>query len=208
MGLFLSMSGVVAGNEDDVLNALRAYAEDREGLLEEAALTVEDKGCLVISEGVGGTTILYPVDFFDWDSAADYLSQRLGKPVFSFHVHDGDLWMYALYENGRVVDQFNPLPDYWQELGEQERCAWQGNAFEVAKRVPGLKLNQISNYLIQWGGEILESGQRKKAYPTDQFYYGSEWQLVDFMGKLGLGYPIDDRGAAHGATYRFQCETE
>src|SRR5262249_1240635 len=99
MGLFLSMSGVVGGDEDSVIDALRTYAEENDGSLEPAELTTEGEGCLVVSEGTGGVSVLYPGDFFDWDSAAQYLSRRLRKPVFSFHIHDGDLWMYSLYEN-------------------------------------------------------------------------------------------------------------
>jgi hypothetical protein len=205
MGQFLSMSGVVGGNEVSVVNALRAYAQDHQGGMEEAELTTEDDGCLVISEGPGGVTVLYPGDFFDWDSAAQNLSQRLRKPVFSFHIHDSDLWMYSFYENGEIVDQFNPVPDYWQELDEDERRSWQGNATEVARRVPGLAPEQIAKYLVHWGDDVFGSSEQKKAYPTDQFHYGDDWQLVDFMGKLGLDYPIDDRGAVHGVTYRFEC---
>jgi hypothetical protein len=207
MGLFLSMSGVMGGDEDSVVDALRSYAEDNRGLLEEKELTAEEEGCLVVSAGTGGVTVLYPSDFFDWDSAAQYLSTRLGRPVFSFHIHDGDLWMYLLYQNGKVVDQFNPLPDYWEELENDERQAWKGNATAVAQRIPGLAPQQITRYLVQWGDEMLEAPERKKAYPTDRFYYGDDWQLVDFMGKLGLAYPIDDRGAAHGVTYRFKCKS-
>ncbi len=205
MGLFLSMSGVVGGDEDSVLDALRAYAEENDGSLEAASLTTDDDGCLVLSQGVGGVSVLYPGDFFEWDRAAEFLSRRLERPVFSFHIHDGDLWMYLLFENGDIVDQFNPVPDYWEELEDEERRSWGGNAAEVARRVPGLTPEHISRYLVQWGDEVLEGGKRKKAYPADQFYYGDDWQLVDFLGKLGLDYPIDDRGAAHGATYRFEC---
>jgi hypothetical protein len=151
--------------------------------------------------------VLYPGNFFDWDNAAQFLSERLGKPVFSFHIHDGDLWMYVLYDKGKVVDQFNPVPDYWQELDDTERHSWQGNPSEVARRVPGLTIEQISRYLKQWGDEVFESGERKKAYPTDQFYYGDDWQLVDFMAKLGLDYPVDDQGAPHGTTYKFRCQS-
>jgi hypothetical protein len=139
-------------------------------------------------------TVLYPPDFFDWDSAAKYLSKQVGHPVFSFHIHDGDLWMFSLFENGEVVDQFNPVPDYWQELEDEERRSWQGNATVVAHRVPGLAPEHISKYLVQWDDEVFDSAARKKAYPTDQFFYGDDWQLVDFVGKLGLDYPVDDRG--------------
>lgn len=158
--------------------------------------------------GLAGVAVLYPGNFFDWDSTSQFLSQRLKKPVFSFHIHDGDLWMYSLYEKGAVVDQFNPVPDYWQELDENERLSWQGNASEVAKRVPGLLPEQISKYLIQWGDDVLESDERKKAYPTDQFHNGDDWQLVDFLKKLGFDYPVDDRGAPHGVTYRFECKPQ
>jgi hypothetical protein len=204
MGLFLSMSGVLGGDEDSVVDALRIYAEDNTGSLEKAELTTEDDGCLVICECTGGVTVLYPGDFLGWDSAAEYLSQQFKKPVFSFHIHDGDLWMYSLYEHGEIVDQFNPVPDYWQELDDEERRSWQGKANEVARRVPGLAPEEIASYLVQWGDEVFESAERKKAYPTDQFYYGDDWQLIDFMGKLGLDYPVDDRGAPFGTTYRFK----
>jgi hypothetical protein len=206
MGMFLAMSGVMGGDEDSVVDALRAYAEANDGCLEEAALTIDDDGCLVISEGVEGVTVLYPGEFFEWDDAAAQLSQRLGKPVFSFHIHDGDLWMYLLYEGGEVVDQFNPVPNYWQELEEDERRSWRGNSDEIARRVPGLTPEQIAKYLVEWDDEVFEAAERKKAYPADQFYYGDDWQLIDFMNKLGLDYPLDDRGAPHGATYEFKCK--
>lgn len=207
MGLFLAMSGVIGGRENSVADTLRAYAEENEGSLDKAELTIEDDGCLVISEGVSGATVLYPRDFFDWDSASKYLSERLRRPVFSFHIHDGDLWMYLLFENGRVVDQFNPVPDYWQDLEDDDegRRSWQGDAAEVARRVPGLASELIAKYLVPWDDKVFKAAERKKAYPTDEFYYGDEWQLVDFMRKLALDYPLDDRGEPHGAAYRFQC---
>jgi hypothetical protein len=206
MGLFLSMSGVIGGSKGSVVDALRAYAEATDGSLDEAELTTEDDGCLVVSESVSGINVLYPGDFFDWDGASEHLSRRLGKPVFSFHIHDDDLWMYSLYEHGGIVDQFNPVPDYWGELETDERRSWQGSAAEVARRVPGLAPEQITRYLVEWGDEVFESDERKKAYATDEFYYGDDWQLVDFMRKLGLEWPVDSRGTSRGRTYQFNCK--
>ena len=207
MGLFLAMSGVVGVPQSSVVSALKSFAESKGGSLTEQELTTEDKECMVLSAGVRGMTVLYPWEFFDWDGAAQYLSKYLGKPVFSFHIHDGDLWMFSLFENGKVLDQFNPLPDYWQELDPDERLTWQGNAAKIASHLSGVSADQIEKYLVQWTDEVLDSDERKKAYPTDQFYYGDDWQLVDFMGKLGFDYPIDDRGEAHGDTYRFECKS-
>jgi hypothetical protein len=114
--------------------------------------------------------------------------------------------MYGLYENENLVDQFNPVADYWQELDEEEQRSWQGNAAAVAKRVPGLSAGEISRYLVRWGDEVFESAERNKAYHSDRSRYGDEWQLLDFMNKLGLDYPVDDRGAPRGGTYRFTCK--
>ena len=208
MGLFLSMSGVIGGDEPVVEAALREFALGGQGDLRKEQLATEDDGCLVISEGSGGATVLYPHGFLGWDEASEFLSRELGLPVFSFHIHDGDLWMYLLFHNGKVVDQFNPLPDYWQELDEGERRQWRGSAQEIAERVPGLAAASIAQYLVQWGPDVLERIGRRKAYPDDRFYYGDDWQLVDFMKRLGLSFPIDDRGTPFGATYRFTYEGE
>ena len=207
MGLFLAMSGVVGGDQASVQEALLAYAAEHGGSLVEAELTTNDEGCLVICQGVAGSTVFYPSDFFDWDLASERLSLQLRKPVFSFHIHDGDLWMYVLYEDGVVVDQFNPLPDYWNKIDEDERQVWRGNANEVAKRVPGLLPEQIANYLIPWHDDEWESTLQKKAYPDDKYHFGDDWQLVDFIKKLWFSYPLDDSGAPDGVTYRFQCES-
>ena len=60
MGLFLSMSGVVGGSEDSVVDALRNYAEENEGSLEEEELTTEDNGCAVPLEATQAAGVFLP----------------------------------------------------------------------------------------------------------------------------------------------------
>jgi hypothetical protein len=115
--------------------------------------------------------------------------------------------MYVLFKDGEMIDQFNPIPDYWRELDDRERQKWNGNAAVVAQCVPGLSAAQVANYLVRWDDEIFGSDDRKKAYPTDEYFYGSDWQLVDFMKKLGLDYPLGEGGEPRGDTYRFAGET-
>ena len=201
MGTFLSLSGVVGAEKESVIAALEDFADRPRGsIVESPDLTPDDDGCLIASTGPGGVAVMYPGDFMKWDDCSATLSRTLGKPVFSFHIHDGDLWMYQLFENGTAVDQFNPLPDYWQEIDDEERKAWRGNAEEVARCVPGLNPEQIAAYLVPWDEELLGSAA-SKAYPTDEFGYGCDWQLVDFMHKLGFEFP--DVGTSGGTTYRF-----
>jgi hypothetical protein len=75
-------------------------------------------------------------------------------PVFSFHIHDGDFWMYILYFDGEVVDRFNPIPDYWNDnvstITEEEIDSWKGHAEVLTDYIPGLGIKQIENYLIRW----------------------------------------------------------
>jgi hypothetical protein len=203
MGLFLAMSGVISANQAEVENAMRKFAANNNGSLKEKQLSSDNENCLIISKGSNGITVMYPNEYVTWDETSEFLSRELGKPVFSFHIHDGDLWMYQLFDKGEFVDRFNPVPDYWQELEEDERTEWRGDAEKVAKHIPGLNPGIIANYFIFWGAEIFESSDRKKAYPDDNYFFGDDWQLVDFMQRLGLTYPMDDNGAVLGTTYEY-----
>ncbi len=114
------------------------------------------------------------------------LSKALKRPVFSFHIHDSDLWMFNLFVDGKDVARFNPRPDYWEEVTDEERARWAGDAAEVARQIPGLAAKSIEKYLAVWP-EGQEAGE--KAYPEDQFPIGDEWQVVDFMRAVGIKYP-------------------
>jgi hypothetical protein len=206
--MFLAMSGVIGATSDEVVGALRSLVTEHRGSLEAAALTTDDDDCLVVAAADDRVTVLYPGNFFDWDEASAELSQRLQKPVFSLHIHDGDFWMYQFFDKGESIDQFNPMPEYWEELEEDERDAWGGDADLVAQRIPGLSADKIAAYLVLWGDDVLESDLQTKAYPGDKFGYGSDWQLVDFMNKLGLPFPTGDQGEPRGPTYRFICKGE
>ncbi|HEY5747117.1 MAG TPA: hypothetical protein VIU12_13620 [Chryseolinea sp.] len=131
------------------------------------------------------------------------MSRELNAPVFSFHVHDGDLWMYVLYVNGEIVDQFNTMPDYWDgDMAVEEINSWNGDARVVAKYVPGLSPAKIDQYLVRWDLDETE----KKAYDDDEFVR-EDWQLLDFMRKCGLPYPLDEDQNIIGQTYSLLTKT-
>lgn len=199
MGTFLSMTSIVGKTKDEVVNSLTKYAKSVGGGLQKAALSVDRNNCCVIEEAVGNTSVLYPLAYLEWDSSSEFISGDLKAPVFSFHIHDGDLWMYLFFVNGKVVDQFNPVPDYWDEdLSEEEIQSWKGNATAIAKYIPSVRAADIKKYLARWDLDAKESVQ---AYPDDEFAQ-EDWQLLDFMKKLGLPYPLNDDGTARGETYK------
>jgi hypothetical protein len=117
------------------------------------------------------------------------------------HIHDGDLWMYVLYVDGKDVDRFNPDPEYWGELSDEERRKWAGNAEVLAQYWNGIRAEDVSRYLTTWDPE---DPNPLKAYPDDEFSIGSDWQVVDFMKKLGLIYPDPGLGSRDGDTFCFE----
>src|ERR1051325_3964302 len=59
---------------------------------------------------------------------AAVLSRSLHTAVFAFLVHDSDVAMYWLYQNGALADEFNSAPDYFdEEVSEQVRARVRGN---------------------------------------------------------------------------------
>lgn len=204
MGLFLAMSGIANATEARIEDALREYAQSHRGKLTECPATEETWEFLILSERQPGrVTVVYPGAFMDWDDAAAHLSRSLNVPVFSFHIHDDDLWMYVLFADGEEMDHFNPIPDYWSDdLPDEERELWAGSAEAVARHWPNIQPDAIEDYLTPWN--LDESPER--AYPNDEFPSGDCWQLMDFMRRLGLDYPVDDRGQPHGRTFRFEVE--
>jgi hypothetical protein len=198
MGMFLSLSGVIGRTQEQVSNSLANYAKSVNGGLLRAELTTSNKNCCVIKDSNNNTTIFYPYGYLEWDSSSEFISRELMAPVFSFHIHDGDLWMYILYVNGQIVDQFNPIPDYWDDnMTESEIENWKGNASVVAEHI-GLDPNRISKYLSRWD---LEAEENQKAYNEDEFV-NEDWQLLDFLRKCGLAYPLDVDGNANGQVYK------
>lgn len=178
MGMFVGISGIVGRSEATVAAALKKFAAiTRE--------TQDDDRCLIVQEGAN-TSILYPSGFIGWADGSAYLSRELDTPVFAFHIHDSDLWMYTLYINGKPADDFVPIPDYWDENISREHIrSMRGNANKVAAAVPGVRAASIEKYLVHWDTDV---EAEVRAYEDDKYPQG-EWQLLDFMRKLGMPFP-------------------
>jgi hypothetical protein len=199
MGIFLSMSGVINKEAQEVEISLRNFANSVEGGLAGEEVEEDHPNLAVISGHALHTSIIYPNDFVEWDDASAFLSKELQTSVFSFHIHDEDLWMFQLFHKGELVTRFNPVPDYWQDvISEQELQSWKGDAAALAGYVPDLAARDIEKYFVRWDA----LGEEDKAYPEDEFEYGDCWQMVDFMEKIGLDYPIDEEGNVHGTVYK------
>ena len=202
MGLFLSASGVIGADSVVVERSVGTFVKTKNGTFESRSGTTEDPNIAVITQGDKNTTILHPREFMEWDELSQHLSKDLQAPVFSFHIHDGDLWMFLLFDKGEMITQFNPIPDYWGELDPSAKASWSGDAEAVCLRVPGLSPDSIKNCFVEWTEEVSENGG--KAYSDDEFEYGTDWQLTDFMRRVGLKYPIRNDGTPDGQTFHLR----
>lgn len=199
MGLFLAASGIIGADGVAVERSVAEFAKSHAGTFEPRDGTIDDPNIAIITQGGPNTTILYPRDFMNCDALSRHLSKELQVPVFSLHIHDGNLWMFFLFANGEEIAKFSPIPDYWEELDPQEKASWAGDAQAVCRFIAGLSPETIKNYFVEWTVPLYGNGQ--KAYPGDEFAYGSEWQLTDFMKRVGLKFPIGNDGKPDGKTF-------
>ena len=189
MGLFLSLAAVVGASSSQVVECLERYATGRNGQFHSVDAPHEDVLLGAISSLESNTSVLFPAAFLEWDDCAEFLSKQLNTSAFAFHIHDEDIWMFRLFQNGQETARFNPIPDYWGELSESERSSWLPDAKIVAAAVPGAKAEILSKYLIEWNSDGTDLAP---AMPGDR-YPGEEcWQMCDFLRQLGFGYPLDE----------------
>lgn len=198
MGLFLSASGVLSPDGKAVRDAIAEYVTTIGGTFEPRKHT-SNGNVAVIQSTEATTTVLYPDGFTEWDDLSKFLSLELKKPVFSFHIHDGDLWMFVAFVEGKEVAWFNPIPDYWEEVGDEERQRWSGDAESLALLIEDLEAGAVERYMIPWTEDLI--GADQKSYSDDKFPIGVDWQLTDFMQRLGFVYPFDDSGFPTGDTF-------
>ncbi|MGB7156713.1 MAG: hypothetical protein WBD40_01525 [Tepidisphaeraceae bacterium] len=147
MGLFLAMSGLKGVSRARLEESLAAYARDNGMSFSPTSADPSNVDVLTIRSERLAHTVLYPGHFMEWDAVSAFLSIALRTTVVSMHIHDGDLWMYVLYVDGKVVDRFNPDPEYWGELSDEERESWSGNAELFASHWDGLHAADVSRYV-------------------------------------------------------------
>jgi hypothetical protein len=204
MGQFLAMSAVVGRDSAAVEQALATIVQDAKGTFASAPGRQGGRDTAIVAAYKVGTVVVYPDGFTDWDDTSKRLSAIMQAAVFSFHIHDGDLWMFLLFDKGEKVAQFNTLPDYWGE--DIDPAEWLPDPRVVAATAGDADPEKLASYLRHWDDDLIESGD--KAQPEDEFAYGTDWQVVDFMRQMGFGYPIRDDGGTNGATYRFRLQRQ
>ena len=189
MGLFLQTAILPECGEAQARSAVEAVAKKLSGLEKGdkayELMNLIPEECQYKEYG-GGAGILFNEDCSGYENLAEAISKETEKPILLLYIYDGDYWGYFLYDKGVEIDRFNPIPDYFEEVSEEQMEKEKGNA-EIIARYFHVEKADIEKYLRFWTEEELEEGQ-EKAYEDDEFSAGEDWQIADFMRKLGYPY--------------------
>jgi hypothetical protein len=180
MGLFLETGILKSCSRQKAEELLRTWAATRQ-----SAIIPSD--CQMEEQNGGVVMVLNDGSLFEGNEAFfKFVSAEIAGPVLSLYIYDGDYWGYSLFSSGREIDEFSPMPNYFEEADEAALQKVKGNSRIVADcfDVPE---DRIRNYLVTWTEEMLEG--EGKAYEEDEYGY-QDWQLCDFMKKLGYTYFI------------------
>jgi hypothetical protein len=120
---------------------------------------------------------------------ASALSKSLNTVVFAFLVHDSDIAVYWLYQNGNLADEFNSAPDYFSEVSEEVKLRTRGNTEKLLPLCIGSTTREQVEEII---------------HPSDSFPVMAEtifWELAKLLGiddvRIGLGFKYFEKEGEH-----------
>ena len=73
------------------------------------------------------------------------LSDHLATDVLAFLVHDSDILIYLIYKQGKLVDEYNSRPDYWEKVSSTTRNRLKGKPEAL---LPYCKLGTSSQEIV------------------------------------------------------------
>ena len=206
MALFLHLSSILLTPKSKTVKTLKTLVQGDSYKLEETSDQSNSDELCIVDNSNRNSTILFPSLFNHWE-LSQKLSYKLKTAVLTLEIHDGDFWFFILYDNGKEIVKFNPIPEYYDENVKKEGLSsWLPNVETLCKYFPKTKPEEIENYFIHWKSNNIkhwtDTSDLKKAYPTDNYGYGNGLQMFDFIKKIGITYPIGDNGNISGTLFR------
>lgn len=134
-----------------------------------------------------GTCVLMNERCCRYADLAEELSRTVNGPALLLYIYDGDFWGYFFYDKGRRMDAFLPIPDYFSPVSEEEAAACAGSSRLIADYFH-VQEAAVRRYLVRWTGQNRMGHDSERAYPDDEFGRCTEWQMADFMNRLGYPY--------------------
>jgi tetratricopeptide (TPR) repeat protein len=114
MGAFFESIHIRTEKIEEVQPALRRIAKDTGGKF-------------FISPALNGWIGVFFSEIIERDRVLTGIAERLPNDIFHVNVHDDDIFTYAFYRGGQLIDQYNSCPDYFGEVSDEEKAAGQGH---------------------------------------------------------------------------------
>ena len=124
-------------------------------------------------------TVLYDQGIEDQNAAmienlSSEISERLACAAFTVLVHDSDVFAYWLYQNGKLIDEYNSDPTYFDN--SVNKTSYGGNAqqlchiFDVPERAEQVSkiFQRVKKGIIEdsWDGGYLNGGDIHRELAT------------------------------------------
>lgn len=87
-------------------------------VLEEIAIKKDLK--FLLGPAIKGWVSILPGEAGPDASISDEIAKRMACDVFHLAVHDDDVFYYFFYRDGKLVDQYNSCPDYFEAASDEE----------------------------------------------------------------------------------------
>ena len=90
-----------------------------------ADLLRSDRRDAYVSPPANGCTVVFDRECEDQDTKvlnrlASSLSKQLGCPALAVLIHDDDVLLYSLHEGGRLVDEYNSSPSFFDDSARSQ----------------------------------------------------------------------------------------
>ena len=122
MGMFFTNCHVRTSDKSSCVKALRRVIHSR------ALVTEPKNGWLTIYDETSESQ-----DIEELIRLAKGISSKLKTAAFGFLVHDSDIFVYVLYDNGKFVDQFDSHPGCLGPVTDEHRKEWAGHFDRLLK---------------------------------------------------------------------------
>src|SRR5262245_1904558 len=102
--------------------SIHVRTDDREAVLD-AAKSLARKGDarFLVAPLLRGWVTLFPHNNGQEERLSKAFAGRLSDEILQVIVHDDDIFAYAFYREGKLVDQYNSRPDYFGRVSKKKK---------------------------------------------------------------------------------------
>src|SRR5437660_4072006 len=113
--------------------SIHVRTDDRPAVLDAAeAIARKGRARFLVSPVLRGWVTLFPNGSGQDESLSRTLARRLSQEIVQVIVHDDDIFCYAYYRDGDLVDQYNSRPDYFGAVSRKKKEQSRGRPEKLA----------------------------------------------------------------------------